>query len=221
MGVDGCPKGWMAVVLRDGVASGHFVARIEDLTTALSDVECVGVDIPIGLAEDRHRAADRAAKRILGRRASTIFLVPSREVLRLEPYGVANQRWRELSGAGLSRQAYGLRSKVLEVDQWLDAAPCPVWEVHPEVSFAELLGEPIAASKKTPKGVALRRAALADAGVVLDGVAEAFSRVAGVDDVLDAGVVAWTARRILQGRARFVPEEPETDARGRAMVIRA
>ncbi len=69
--------------------------------------------------------------------------------------------------------------------------------MHPDVSFAELAGAPLTVCKSTWAGAEYRRQLLADAGVLLAGdLGEAGRRVA-VDDVLDAAVAAWTARRVL------------------------
>lgn len=86
-------------------------------------------------------------------------------------------------------------------------------EVHPEVSFAVLSGdEPMASSKRTWNRMQERLAALATAGVRLPDRLRPAGSVAGVDDVLDAAVVAWTARRIARGEAISFPSRPEDAA---------
>ena len=81
-----------------------------------------------------------------------------------------------------------------------------VIEMHPEVSFRELAGEPVPESKHTAAGLARRRELLAAAGIVLPGA------VPGVPeaDLLDAAAGAWTAARYAEGRANpFPPEHRE------------
>lgn len=39
------------------------------------------------------------------------------------------------------------------------------------------------------------------------------------DDLLDALAVLWSAQRLAQGRAQWLPEEPPADATGLPMVI--
>jgi predicted RNase H-like nuclease len=80
-------------------------------------------------------------------------------------------------------------------------------EVHPELSFAALLTRPAARSKRTWAGMTQRRVALDAAGPGVVSVSEAAGGAA-VDDVLDAVVVAWTARRIRHGVARRFPTDP-------------
>jgi predicted RNase H-like nuclease len=42
---------------------------------------------------------------------------------------------------------------------------------------------------------------------------------AAVDDVLDATVAAWSAKRIASGIARSLPDPPERDAEGQPVAI--
>jgi predicted RNase H-like nuclease len=95
------------------------------------------------------------------------------------------------------------------VDAWLPTAKCQVVEAHPEVSFGQLAGEPLAVSKKTWAGAELRRNLLANVGITLTGTLGAAGEAA-VDDILDAAVVAWTANRVHLGTAIAVPDPPET-----------
>ncbi len=48
-----------------------------------------------------------------------MFSVPPKVVLEAEPFAAAQQRSIELTGRGISRYTYGLRTKILEVDRWL------------------------------------------------------------------------------------------------------
>src|SRR5262249_49937290 len=161
----------------------------------------VGVDIPLGLVDSGWRTADRATASRLGPRRSSVFAVPPRPVWHADSATVANQLCRKLcEGAGFSIQAWGLRAKVLEADGYRDASPHELVEVHPEFAFAMLAGAPMAYGKKTWNGQNERRRTLAAAGVRLpDRLSDAGD--VPVDDVLDAAVVAWTARRLAQDQA--------------------
>jgi len=55
----------------------------------------------------------------------------------------------------------------------------------------------------------LRRRLLATAGLRLCGDLGLAGLDVGVDDVLDAAVAAWTARRVLAGEAVSLPDPPE------------
>ena len=77
-------------------------------------------------------------------------------------------------------------------------------------------GTPLAASKHTGPGRALRRELLAQAG--LDIPAGIPATLLG--DVLDAAAVAWSARRIAAGQAVTLPSAPQHDPQNREIAIR-
>ena len=56
----------------------------------------------------------------------------------------------------------------------------------------------------------MRRAALAEQGILVPEGIRPGGRLAAADDVLDAAAVAWTARRIAAGTARSFPDPPVT-----------
>jgi predicted RNase H-like nuclease len=64
-----------------------------------------------------------------------------------------------------------------------------------------------------------RRDALKSVGIDLDQIGDDVGRRAGVDDMLDAGVAAWSARRILAGNGGSMPETPELGPHGEKMAI--
>ena len=93
---------------------------------------------------------------------------------------------------------------------------CKQWafEVHPEVCFWALAkNRPMAHRKKIEDGVNERLDLLRP--VFPDIERHLRNRPSGVgkDDLLDAAAAAWTALRILKGKARRVCE-PEHDKRG-------
>jgi predicted RNase H-like nuclease len=217
-GVDACRSGWVAVSLE---ASGSPVAvRVDGSLAALLRPEqgamTVGIDMPLGLLETGWREADRAARGLLGPRRSSVFAIPPRAVWAEASYRAANQRCRELTGHGLSAQAWGLRAKLLEANQYRETCGHPLYEVHPELAFAALAGQPLTASKHTAAGRDARRELLAGAGIEIPPLTPA----ALIGDVLDAAAVAWSAGRIAAGLAVTIPAEPQHDRLGHQIVIR-
>lgn len=220
VGVDGCPGGWVGVVLGDqGVIGAVHGATLAELAAQVPDADGFGVDIPIGLPVGGQRRADVAARRLLGARRSSVFATPVREALLAPTAQEANTVSRRLTGHGLSRQAYALAPKILEADDWVAHAGVPVWEVHPEVSFAVLLGHPARAAKKTWSGLRERLAVLHRAGVELADM-EGVGPRAGVDDVVDAAAAAWSTGRLVRGDGISLPDPPDIDpVTGRAVAI--
>ncbi len=213
LGVDGCRGGWVGVRLGDPVPTAYVAPTIAGLVDAAGPgLECVGIDMPIGLPDDGPRAAEGLVRGLLGSRRSTVFSTLVREAYGAPSYAEGQVAQRAATGTGFSQQSWGLRHKILEVDAWVrGGVPVRVVEVHPETSFAVLLGEPVAEGKKTPEGRQARRTALRDAGIEPP---ERPRGGVGEDDLLDACAVAWTAARVVRGEARSHPEVPETFSDG-------
>ncbi len=226
LGVDACRAGWIGIAVCGGPTQAYAASRIRDLVdraTADGPVHVIAIDIPIGLADAGRRAADVLARKALGPRWPSIFIPPVRTAVQAADYHAAAAENRRMAGEGLSRQAFALRAKILDVHGWLRArqagtaqspAPARVVEAHPELSFAGLAGAPLRARKSTWAGAVQRRALLAQAGIVLAGDLGPDGEQAGVDDVLDAAAAAWTARRVSQGSARCLPDPPEVFSDG-------
>jgi predicted RNase H-like nuclease len=229
MGVDGCRGGWLAVQesSADGLtASVHktFAA----LLGALPAPTLLAIDIPVGLPEVDARACDMEVRACLGRtRGCSVFPAPLRATLAARTYAEACRIRYRLEGKKMSRQAYGILDKVREVDGLLHRCARKrviVAEVHPEMSFAELNGAPLLYSKRKPAGRAERRLLIEQVWQP-DKVDRCRNMLAGqlcaVDDLYDALVSLWSARRIVNGRARVFPVRAQPDGRHWPMMIYA
>jgi predicted RNase H-like nuclease len=175
----------------------------------------VGIDMPLGLLGSGWREADRAARGLLGPRRSSVFAIAPRAVWEQASYQAASERCRELTGQGLSIQAWGLRARLLEADRFRGSCGYPLYEVHPELAFCALAGAPLAHSKHTAAGRERRRELLSRAGITLPRIPRA-----PVTDTLDAAAVAYSAWRIATGRAVVIPARPQRDDRGLQIAIR-
>ena len=149
-GIDGCPKGWIAIVLEElRFARAEFASTFAELLIHLADAQVIAVDIPIGLPDGSEpRAADIEARKRLVRRRSSVFPTPPRVVLEASTYFKANRISKQHFDRGISQQSYALRKKILEVDVCA-AADDRIYEVHPEVCFTQMNGEPLAYSEKS------------------------------------------------------------------------
>jgi predicted RNase H-like nuclease len=220
LGVDaytkGRNKGWIGVELNRGAfVAAHIADRLTTLLSAVNDIQAVGIDMPLRLAETGRRQADIDAHAFVGHPlGAAVFLMPLRAVWQREDntwyddsWEEANQRCRQLAGYGLSPFAWGLRVKLCEANKCLDNDQYPLHEVHPEVSFRAMNGKPLTHRKVSWTGHITRRALLAKHGVHLpDELGDAGN--ARLDDVLDAAAAAWSAHRIATGHAGRLPTEP-------------
>ncbi|MGO8956123.1 MAG: DUF429 domain-containing protein [Streptosporangiaceae bacterium] len=212
LGVDACSAGWVGIVLAANQIRAYAASDIEALVEQVivdGPLQVIGIDIPIGLPDADVRRADVEARAVAGPRRSSVFMTPVRDALALTDYRAACELNRQRTGHGISRQAFGLRAKISQVDSWLPAAPGRVIEVHPELSFAELAGAPLQAAKSSWAGHVIRRRLLADAGIVLPDDLGQAGHKAGGDDILDAAAAAWSALRAATGQARRLPAQPE------------
>ena len=229
-GVDGCRAGWIVVLVDERtpqLRAQHvrLCAGFDEVLSVAPQPTVLAIDIPIGLLDESWpggRSCDQQARRLLGRRASSVFSPPCRRILEATQYEQVRQH-------GMSRQAFGILPKVREVDRFmLPALQHRVYETHPELVFRSLASHPMQHNKKTPAGHDERFRALASA---LDVPRQRLRRIAAqalqrfkrtqvaLDDLLDACVLAWAAHRIAQGRACRVPVNPPVDARGLRMEI--
>ena len=222
LGVDASAGGWVGVLLRPEdpprVLTAETIGALLELARQGTDLAVVAIDIPIGLPDAGRRQADVLARQALPGKGSSVFTTLTRATYAAPTYAEAREVSLATSGSGAPAQAYRLREKLLQVDEWLRTRPpVRVVEVHPELSFAEIAGAPLLSKKREPDGAAARRRALTATGLVPppfypgSGFAE--------DDLLDACAAAWTALRCAAGTARSLPEEPEVFGDGLEAAI--
>ena len=241
-GVDGCKRGWVAIV---GEAP---VLRVYETFAALT-ADCpdtmIAVDMPIGLPErisGGGRSPEKQVRPMLGARQSSVFAMPARAVVDMGArmtgrmdhdhplHREASALAKTLSDPpkGVSIQGFYLFPKILEIDALLRADAAlrgRVKESHPEVAFAVLNGgQAMALPKKikgrvNPPGMAERRALLARHGLSAPFLSDAPPPGVGQDDVLDAAACWLVAQRLVRGQAVCFPDPPEQDSHGLEIAI--
>lgn len=220
IGIDGYRGGWVAAVWAGG-SINWLTAPTGGFASLVDGAAVICVDIPVGLADSGWRACDLRAKELLGSARSRVFMTPPREVILLglsAPNDEVQRLSQSLTGQGVSRQALGLASRILDVDGCLPDSR--ILEVHPELVFQRIAGEALP-SKKQANGVARRVSALTRAMPDVDVIAALKSCPGDVpiDDSLDALATLWTARRHVTGQSEGILALPEIDARGTAMQM--
>jgi predicted RNase H-like nuclease len=153
-----------------------------------------------------------------------VFPAPIRPAIEATSRQEANDISRSVDGRGVGAQAWGLYSRVLEVDRILRSDPLArrfIYEVHPEVSFTAWNGGiSLAPSKKSAEGLEIRSSLVNEnfgkeqrelvrqthsPGIVTD------------DDINDVFAALWTAERIYSGIAQVIPDPPQVDSIGIGM----
>ncbi len=229
-GVDGCRAGWVVVLAHTLTtdARAHQVMvcpRFAEVLALTPPPALLAVDMPIGLLPVPHpggRVCDRLARQLLGRRSSSVFTPPARNLLEATCYAQVRHH-------GLSIQAFHILPKIREVDRLMTPAlQQRVYEAHPELAFRALIGQPMQARKKGAAGHEERLQALALAAPPFmhqtrQAVTQALQRYprsqVALDDLLDAYALVHTAWRIWHTQAHCLPHDPPYDQRGLRMEI--
>ena len=245
-GVDGCKAGWVAVMRSaDEELAARVFPSFEALLAALPDDAVIAVDMPIGLPERAShggRGPEALVRRHLGERQSSVFSIPSRAAVHAEPGPFSSvEEWyaahrrasavaRETSDPprGVSIQAFGIFSKIREIDALLIARPdlrARVIESHPEAAFWRLNGERAMGLPKkirgriNPPGMEERKALLALYGIARAFLDTAPPRGSAQDDFLDACAMLLVAERFRRGEAVPFPDPPPADGFGIPVAI--
>jgi predicted RNase H-like nuclease len=229
-GADGCPAGWMVAFVRPagGEVRTRIVPQFAAVAAAPEAPAVIAVDMPIGLPlriGPSGRGPERAVRPLLGDRRSSVFPVPSREVIYAPTYRDACRAALATSDPprSVQKQLFLIAPKIREVDRALRADPslaAHVFETHPELAFWRLNNDcPLALPKKVRPGLALRRRLLIAAGFPRAVVHAPPPKGAGPDDLLDALACAAIARRIHAGVGRPFPDPPQRDDHGLLMAI--
>ncbi|WP_038053718.1 DUF429 domain-containing protein [Thermotoga sp. Mc24] len=213
-GVDGTRRGWVySIVEGDRVLEIGFMEHFMFL-----DFPTL-VDIPIGLPKKGERECDRLARRILSKRAASVFTVPCRAAVYQKSYKDALRVNRICQGKGFPIQFCHIAKKVREVDAFLRSYPDLsdlIRESHPELCFLRISNR-MMESKHTREGLNQRIEVLKE-HLVFD--VENLQKICRehrihLHDVLDSLVLALAQQFPLER----IPEDPPLDEHGLPMQI--
>ncbi len=209
IGVDACKKGWVGVT---SDLRGYFGATIDQLVATADgdgELEVVAIDIPIGLPLTGTRQADVLASGLVGKRKSSVFPTPIRPAL----LAISHAEGSALNSVRPGRASHARRTASEEdpggrrLVRTVDRA---VIEVHPEVCFATLAGQPLAHPKWSWAGAEERRRLLASARILVPAEIGAAGELAGVDDVLDAAAALGQPDVTRKAALPAIPKRPSS-----------
>ncbi|QSS97016.1 DUF429 domain-containing protein [Psychroflexus sp. ALD_RP9] len=217
--VDGCKGGWCII----GKINAKFIyevsEKLEDFLKNHPEIEFVFIDIPIGLSSANfNRTIDQNLRRKLKGKTSSVFSPPCREALNKSAYREANQTNKEITGKGLSIQAYNISSKIKEVDQLILSKKfnCEYFEVHPELCFKYLnSGNVVLSKKSTIEGVEERLNLISKINLQYVEIFQSLKsnyprKVLKQDDILDSLAIICCLHKT--DRIRFIPTDQKFDS---------
>ncbi len=225
IGVDGCKAGWiLAKISPENHLSFSIFSTIKLAWVQMENAARILIDIPIGLIErtGKPRDCDRLARKALGRpRSSSVFPTPCRNALYAKTYEKANELNRKFTKKGLSKQAWNISAKILQVDLLIRQnlrINQVMWESHPEVCFWSLNRQKSMRFNKRKKAGFQERLDLLEKAskkihlrVDIDSVLHQFPRShVQKDDILDSWVLALAATGLF-GSFKSFPENVPFD----------
>ena len=216
IGIDGCKSGWFSVWENQ---SGNIVSSIftnlNDLNNFFKDENhlVIGIDMPVILSDEIPREADQLARKLLSKKASSVFTAPTPEMLEQPNYEKASLVSKRLFGKSMSLQSWYLFPKIKDVQTMIHHEKMNFYEIHPELSFRAMNNEKvILESKKTFEGFNIRNSLLTTHFKYFnfDEIRMQYPKKDVMDDdILDALAVLWSAKRIQSNEASFLPQAPK------------
>lgn len=128
VGADGCAGGWMAVYAGFSGPRWAVYPDLEGLLEAQSGAREIWGDVPLGLPESpEDLRPEPEGRRLLGRRACTLFSVPCRQATVCDGYPEASRVNRQILSRGLSRQSWNIVPVIRQADRLLQPpGPGPI-----------------------------------------------------------------------------------------------
>lgn len=228
IGIDGCKDGWFYICLDDNqLYNFGILDTIRDLSQISNKSDIVLIDIPIGLREKdkQERSCDKAARKLLQKKGSSVFPAPSRLSLDTKDYQTASKLNLKYTGRKLSKQSYSIIPKIKDVDDYIQTLNrnFRIREFHPELCFLALNNFiPLLYSKKKKEGQIERAKILlkflnSTSDIIKKASKQFLRKQVAIDDIIDALIGAVTAT--FKDRIISVPQKPEIDNKNLKMEI--
>jgi len=216
IGIDGCKRGWFSVWQNpDDTIQSSIFSTLNHLKDFFNDEAhlIIGIDMPVVLSDFIPREADQLARKLLSKKASSVFTAPTPEMLEQPNYERASYVSKRLFGKSMSLQSWYLFPKIKDVQTIIHDAHINLYEIHPELSFRAMNHEEvILESKKSKEGFEIRNNLLRRHFESFDfeSIRNLYPRKDVMDnDILDAMAVLWSTKRIQANEASFLPKIPE------------
>lgn len=216
IGIDGCKTGWFSVwENKDESIQSSIFTTLNDLKNFFKkeDHLIIGIDMPVILSEVIPREADQLARKLLSKKASSVFTAPTPEMLAQSSYEKASFVSKRLFGKSMSLQSWYLFPKIKDVQTIIHDNDINIYEIHPELSFRAMNQEKvILESKRSKEGFEIRNSLLKGHFDSFDfeTIRNLYPKKYVMDnDILDAMAVLWSTKRIKSDKASFLPKTPK------------
>ena len=216
IGIDGCKSGWFSIwENQDETIKSSIFSNLNELKNFFKKHNrlIIGIDMPVVLSEVIPREADQLARKLLGKKASSVFTAPTPDMLKQSNYEQASLVSKKLFGKSMSLQSWYLFSKIRDVQTILHNEHINIYEIHPELSFREMNNRNVVLeSKRGLEGFNIRKSLLSIyfKKFIFEEIRDQYKRKDLMDnDILDALAVLWSTKRIQTNEAFFLPQYPK------------
>lgn len=196
---------WAGVLLgdrQDVSVHGGTIAELFDAACAAERPRAIAVDMATGEPATATSARDAALRELLKGQVPANPQQAALGAARVEPRGME-----------MPEQSDGPAWAIRDLRDWLERGGnegIPVLECHPDVCFAHMVNPrdptPIQQGKRSWEGMRRRIQLLKGAGIDVQYIRDPSGTI-GADDLVDASVCAWTARRHWAGNAVRYPSD--------------
>ena len=212
-GIDGCRAGWCVVFEANEQLQCSVIESLS--TLQLHNIERCLIDMPIGLAPERHIDQD-LRERLKPHRHHSVFSVPVRDAVYAKDYATAKINNIKASSKSVSIQAWNICPKIKALDILLIEQPNykdRFMEAHPELCFMILNKQTHLQHKKSTKEGQLERLDILkrydnrSEDVFKSALGDYKRSELKADDILDALVLFVSNQQEL----KFIPNNPLRD----------
>lgn len=218
LGIDGCPKGWIGILIRENCEWDYLVSdSLEEIQNKFNPDYCF-IDIPIVLSENNaSRICDMNLRKLLPTNyRSSVFNPPVRSAIEASSYKEACEINKILTGKKISLQTWHIMPKISAVNDFLidnTHLSSKYYESHPETFFFRLNGGiALVNKKKTQLGRIerlniLKRIHIKAEEIYKTILSETLRKDVAYDDILDAIVLSVAGINFFPDNFEMIPEE--------------
>lgn len=221
LGVDGFKNGWCCCII-DKEVSIELFSNFQDLVDKFKSVKSIFIDIPIGLSSSNiERTIDFSVRKLLPiNKKSSVFTPPCRESLKMKDHFNGNTVNKKVLGKGISIQAWNIGNKIKDVDTVLTSNLSLneiVHESHPELCFCHINDyQSLNFNKKTVEGfqerVNIIKKYFPNINELIQSAYEEYKKEnIKRDDILDAIILAISAREWEKNGSRIIKQKEDND----------
>ena len=220
LGIDGCKAGWIVACIDQASQLNFYCINELSGLYHFETPESIWIDMPMHFARSGYRSSEIEARKLLGKRRSSVFFTPCAQAVYAHSFAEACAINQKHCGKKISIQVWNICNKIRAVNSFaLNNPGLKISESHPELCFYGLNNAtPCVHNKKTAEGRAERLQIIERVSKQFaKAIAQAAFKGSSKDDVVDAAVLAVAA---WSGNHDYLPKTHAADEGGQIVFAR-